>query len=84
MKASMLYISFRNLENIHEIKEGPKNNSHLLPHVNTKLFHLSAHIHVFNNINFAYTTPIYPWKVAHITWLLKQEYLTISNTHDVS
>jgi hypothetical protein len=32
---------------------------------------------------FACTTPIYPWKVAHITWLLKHEYLTITNTHDV-
>jgi hypothetical protein len=52
MKASMLYMGFKNLEQIREIKEGPKNNSHLLPHVNTKLFHLSAHIHVFNNINF--------------------------------
>ncbi len=67
MKASMLYMGFRNLENIHEIKEGPKNNSHLLPHVNTKLFHLNAHIHVFNNIIFCLD---YPWKVAHKIRLL--------------
>jgi hypothetical protein len=44
------------------------------------LFHLNAHIHVFNNINFCLD---YPWKVAHKIRLLKQEYLTIANTHDV-
>jgi hypothetical protein len=57
-------VSFKKLETIHEIKEGPQNMNYLLSHVDTKVFHLGAHVHFFNGINF-FEIPISPWKVSH-------------------
>jgi hypothetical protein len=57
-------VSFKKLEVIHEIKEGPQNMNYLLSHVGTKVFHLGAHVYLLNGINF-FATPISPWKVSH-------------------
>jgi hypothetical protein len=45
-------VSFRKFKTIHEIKEGPQNMRYLLLHVGTKFFHLGAHVHFFDGINF--------------------------------